>query len=126
MSEEFEVKEPCPCCGMIDKLVLRPCGLGEHYSSDVICRRCGVRIGVDKWNTRAPQSEWVSVDDALPIDINKVCKFESMEVLIVSGGKTEYCEFTCGSLPSPWFKFDNYHSGFVTHWMPLPTPPQEK
>jgi hypothetical protein len=45
--------------------------------------------------------------------------------LIVTGCRTEYCEFTYGPLPKPWVKFDNFHKGFITHWMPLPEPPKE-
>jgi len=69
---------------------------------------------------------WVSVGDSLPIDFESVSKFESMEIIIVSGGKSEFCEFTCGPRPKPWYKFDDFHEGFITHWMPLPSPPEAK
>ena len=67
--------------------------------------------------------EWISVKDRLPIEYSTCTKHESVEVLIVSGGQTEYTEFTCGHLPEPWYKFGSFHKGFITHWMPLPEPP---
>ncbi len=62
MSEEFEVKEHCPVCGKSDLLMLRPCALGPQYSSDVLCRRCGCKIGVDKWNVRTVDASRLSDD----------------------------------------------------------------
>ena len=70
-------------------------------------------------------NEWISVDDRLPIDYLNVKGHETMEILIVSGGVTEYCEISCGPWPKPWYKFDNFHKGFITHWMPLPKPPED-
>ena len=65
MSEEFEVKEPCPCCGKADLLMLRPCVLGPQYSGDVLCKRCGVKISVAKWNIRAPNPQVAVLRKAL-------------------------------------------------------------
>ena len=62
----------------------------------------------------------------LPIDPLHVTKFESVEVLIVSGGEVEACEFSCGPHPEPWYAFGHYHAGFVTHWMPFPAAPGGK
>lgn len=64
MTEEFEVKEPCPVCGHSDLLSLRPCALGRQYASDVFCRGCGCKIGVDKWNVRTVVVSRLS-DDAI-------------------------------------------------------------
>jgi len=68
--------------------------------------------------------EWISVNDRLPFDYRQADKFESIEVLVVSGSVVMPCEFTCGNLPEPWYKFGALHKGFVTHWMPLPEPPE--
>lgn len=67
---------------------------------------------------------WIKCEDELPIDFRKVSKYESLEVLIVSDGITNYCDFSCGPLPEPWYKFDDFHKGFITHWMELPPPPE--
>ena len=69
--------------------------------------------------------KWIDVNDKLPIDFKKVSNHETMEVLIVSDGVTNYCEFSCGPLPEPWYKFEDFHKGFITHWMPLPPPPED-
>tara|TARA_R110000772_G_scaffold9603_1_gene31446 strand:+ start:79 stop:297 length:219 start_codon:yes stop_codon:yes gene_type:complete len=69
--------------------------------------------------------EWISVEDRLPVDINSIKFYGLQEILIVTGCRTEYCEFTYGPVPEPWVKFDNFHKGFITHWMPLPEPPKE-
>ena len=68
-------------------------------------------------------SEWININDKLPIDPNSVYKFESIDILIVSGGQTEFCEYTCGPSPEPWHKFGNYHEAYITDWMFKPSPP---
>ena len=68
--------------------------------------------------------EWIDVNDRLPIDCSQVDKYETAEVMIVSDGIVEFVEFSCGPLPKPWFKFDDYHLAFITHWMDKPEPPQ--
>lgn len=71
--------------------------------------------------------KWISVEDSLPIDYENVKDSESVEVLIVSGGEVEHCDFVCGRYSNnvAWYEFDNFHNSFVTHWMPLPEPPNE-
>ena len=82
-------------------------------------------ISVKSIVERMGQSKWVphNAGTDLPIDHLKVTKFESVEVLIVSGGEVESCEFSCGPHPTPWYAFGHYHAGFVTHWMAFPPPP---
>ena len=70
--------------------------------------------------------EWISVEECLPCAVDTLTGYYTEEVLIVSGGNTEYCEFSSGPLPEPWYKFGEFHKGFITHWMPLPEPPKEK
>ena len=61
--------KPCPC-GAKAKL-LKADGLSESYSvfndvmySKVICQQCSFSADdVEDWNNRAPQSQWVSVDE---------------------------------------------------------------
>ena len=68
------------------------------------CHTCFV-YGYD-----AAKPEWVSVEERLPEDGD--------EVIVVSDGKT------CAS----WHEAGDFGwavGGKVTHWMPLPTPPEE-
>lgn len=67
--------------------------------------------------------EWISVTDRLPIDYKKCKGHESAEVIIVSDGVVEFCEFSCGPWPEPWFKFEDFHLSYVTDWMNKPEPP---
>lgn len=63
---EFNVTEPCPVCGKLDRLKLIPCGIGSQFSPDVLCSRCLCKIDSKNWNTRAPQSQWVNVSSKTP------------------------------------------------------------
>jgi uncharacterized Zn finger protein len=136
-----ELKQ-CPFCGC------RAEAVDEDYGGDDIgfvqCTDCGARtdgylagtvshdILIGEWNTRAPQSEWISVDDELPVNDD--------EFLVVSHGETRVCKF------NPWrsdpnknkeysymwfYEEDIPHYGSqrcevfcVTYWMPMPTPPK--
>ena len=129
MSEEFEVREPCPCCGKVDLLMLRPCALGIQYSSDVFCRRCGVKIGVDKWNTRTPQNEWISVDDFKP---TKHCYVHAYCNDIVNGWVELLKVYVCHEYGNHTFENldgDDYECipAIITHvkLVDEPTPPKE-
>ena len=68
--------------------------------------------------------EWVSVDDRLPEEGEYVlCVLKGFNY----GGKIQVCKF----VPADKFKdkpyFEHFRNGFpsVTHWMPLPEPPEE-
>lgn len=69
------------------------------------------------------KDNWISVEDKMPIDIKSIKHYGSYEILIVSGYFTEYCVFTYGPLPKPWYKFGDFREASVTHWRPLPAPP---
>ena len=73
----------------------------------------------------ASQSEWISVEDRLPVPLSDIEFYGGMEILVVVDGKTETCDFSYGPLPKPWVKFGSFHNAYVTHWMPLPKPPTQ-
>lgn len=67
--------------------------------------------------------EWISVDDRLPEEGEYVlCVLKGFNY----GGKIQVCKF----VPADKFKdkpyFEHFRNGFpsVTHWMPLPEPPE--
>ena len=70
-------------------------------------------------------NKWIKTEDQLPIDVKGVKFYGSIPLLIVSGGVVEFCEMTFGPLPEPWYKMENFHKGYITHWMPLPEPPKD-
>jgi Lar family restriction alleviation protein len=108
--------KPCPFCGCKT--------IRMHYSNNgahsIYCNNCNVETctsgGTDRcvteWNTRAPQSEWISVSDRLPDADGRY--------LIVSHG---------GNIVTRMFYTHHDKSFFnrviATHWMPLPLPPKE-
>ena len=69
--------------------------------------------------------EWIKCSDRLPIELSEVEFYGSREILIVSGGLVECCELSYGPLPKPWYKLENFHKGYVTHWAELPPPPKD-
>ncbi len=116
--------KPCPC-GAKAKL-LETDGLSESYGvfndvmySKVICQQCSFSADdVEDWNNRASQSQWVSVDDGSPSSDGHCW------VSFVFGDERIQCEgyyFTSnGNFDTDLVDFPD-----VTHWQPLPTPPEE-
>ncbi len=73
-------------------------------------------------------SEWISVTERLPIEIGSVDVFGSAPVLATNGAHVCVCDFNAGNgAGKPWAEWSSYNdippSG-VTHWQPLPPPPQ--
>jgi len=125
MSEELK---PCPFCGsknvMIDDLF-------DNGTNTVFCGECQSKSSnfchfdsaIEQWNTRAPQNEWISVDDELPENITTI------DLLINAKRRRIDCVFMNGKFyvtpnSGDWVEIKNT----VTHWMiapPLPTPLKE-
>ena len=81
-----------------------------------------VRKAVQNMPTLTPPNEWVSVEERLPND-KQIVLFRQKNGFI-------YCAeyFAGNSLCSPsWFiDCDCWEAKEVTHWMPLPTPPDRR
>lgn len=84
---------------------------GDPIGGDTICRDCLVPENAP---TLTPPNEWVSVEERLP---------EHLKDVIALYGN--------GRIDIDWvdssgdFKFGSLFDG-VTHWMPLPTPPDRR
>jgi len=138
MKEELK---PCPFCGCDPELEVSEVDLnGSAYkdSFQYSCDNCGVYNGehdhiedaIESWNTRSPQSEWIMVDDKLPLSIEDFHEFRKpvigslTESVIATDGETSWvAEF--------YFWSDNTVTGYdwlclgnVIAWQPLPTPPK--
>jgi hypothetical protein len=123
--------KPCPCGGVARLLYVNGESYGLHNGekyTKVECSSCSFNASdTDDWNTRAPQSEWISVDDYLPDPIKTVL------VTIIN-------DATDGTVLEAIHQIDGDFllqadlilkglaakpCAYVTHWMPLPLPPKE-
>ena len=106
---------PCPFCGSYDLGVTTFSNYRDQWFEDaIICNKCDGSCPKDKWNTRA--SGWVSVKDRLPFDsFEKLIFFNYAGVELTSIGTYEN---------DKWVDIVGVEV-IITHWMPLPTPPQE-
>ena len=130
--EDLNLK-PCPFCG--SEAQLEYCGTSRCFrmhTAKVECSACGV-IGdsggsfksgedaecdaINKWNTRA--SGWISVDNALP-ESDCECLCYSKNTL---SGETCLNVFHFVYIANTFCRRFGVE---VTHWMPLPKPPEVK
>jgi len=134
---------PCPFCNggvtyTFYEDVDRVDSDGVHHTEDhheILCEAgCYFQSqqSPEEWNTRTeskPASEWVSVEDRLPDSED--------EYLIYPEGKysgpTLYFNIHCdihGHVKNAFESESEYgevsQHNYITHWMPLPTPPQTK
>ncbi len=114
--DKTELK-PCPFCGG-KALTKRSCA-GVH----VICSKCLItevyetyEEAVEKWNAR--HSAWIPCSERLPDDYKKVLIY-GKETGVLIGFFTSYKNL---------YISDNGNTATrisaITHWMPLPEPPE--
>lgn len=130
---------PCPFCGSDEpELVI-------DSNDYVFCWKCETKgpsgtseYAIRKWNTRADHipdatekvncpekpDSWISVDDGLP---------DEGKMVVIWSPSFRSCE-----AEAAWAQYDYYQGGWranhgywygkdtVTHWMPLPEPPEVK
>jgi hypothetical protein len=126
-NKEIEMNElkPCPFCG----------GEAHRYRHDMTwlerlvgCATCGIDDMTEgEWNSRAPQSEWISVKDELPEPVKTVL------VNIVNDATDGSVFEAIHQIDGDFLlKDDLLLKGlaanpcvYVTHWMPMPESPRE-
>ena len=103
---------------------------GERTFSEnyIFCRRCGARNGTGNAPTLTPPNEWVSVEESLPEKRGEyiVCACDEGEPIDerIWGDTVVICaDYYDGTFT--WYEGDTEYdiSDIVTHWMPLPAPP---
>jgi len=132
--DEMSELKPCPFCG--EPVVF------NKFAEKVVCEDCGATIYSDYWNTRPIEDalsariaeleaaqRWIPVGEQLP-DPNDghnvfVLTVEDLDDPRIYG--VGYGSYYIGKdcLPSWSLDFDAY-GNFVTHWMPIPEPPEVK
>lgn len=74
------------------------------------------------------QVRWRDVREELPLELDSILPYRTVEVIVTNGTSVGFSEFQAGSGGGdPWREFSIY-SYFndvegITHWMPLPTTP---
>ena len=102
---------------------LKPVGFEAEHSAVLLSDVSKMmREWVERQPTLTPPNEWVSVEERLPND-KQIVLFRQKNGFI-------YCAeyFAGNSLCSPsWFiDCDCWEAKEVTHWMPLPAPPDRR
>ena len=87
------------------------------------------KVDIDALPTLTPPNEWVSVEDRLPTKSGEYFAYTTDENINIIEFDEDYGEFGFRKeyyqdgayLDSEWVKAD-----WITHWMPLPTPPDRR
>lgn len=75
-------------------------------------------------------TNWISVDDRLPLELCDKTAYETIDVIVSDGVTVCECTFCRGGahVGAPWREFNDcmVAASSITHWMPLPDPPEVK
>ena len=74
------------------------------------------------------QTQWISVEERLPLEKDSGVVFDSVTVLVTDGSLVKTAEYARGGahIDAPWSDWSMYceiPASHITHWMPLPPPP---
>jgi Lar family restriction alleviation protein len=124
--------KPCPFCGgEADRF-----GVSAEREGDYVnpiapgCDSCQAYVfakthdeAIAAWNRRA--AGWVSVEERLPENIRKQVPYDSQQLLVALRDGTVLMGFLCDER---WYDANMIDEELftVTHWMPLPEPPEVK
>ena len=74
------------------------------------------------------KNEWIKCSERLPMDPSIDSVYDTLDVLVTDGDRVASMEFQrghgCGKPWAAWTVYGPLHPNLVTHWMPLPEPPQ--
>ena len=71
-------------------------------------------------------SEWISVEDRLPIEQDYQSTYLDCQVIATDGTNVYQNTYEIGGnhIGRPWSGFTEDEGNYITHWMPLPEPPK--
>ena len=105
--------KPCPCCGGSD--LIRELATNDRVW--VKCTSCTMMGWADDWNARA--DDWISVDDRLPDEGGRYWCY-----MVYCGSLAVHSyQWNCSWNEKEWGDMAK-PSDKVTHWRPLPPPPE--
>ena len=73
-------------------------------------------------------SEWISVDDRLPLEPSSI-ENKIVTVIITDGLEVGKGDYWTGTKPKPWGDWSSssdINGSEITHWQPLPCPPESQ
>ena len=119
-TEKGTVQYICPGCNDYHEFCE---DLGERTFNEnfIFCRRCGRRNGTGTAPTLTPPNEWVSVKDRLPgASGNYICAVKD------KNGSVWTIPAEWSLEMKMWIGAFGEIKNIVTHWMPLPAPPDRR
>ena len=73
--------------------------------------------------------EWIKCSDRLPREPEDGVLFDSIECLVSDGVEVGVCSFDrghgCGTPWADWSFYGDLRKHTITHWQPLPEPPND-
>lgn len=70
-------------------------------------------------------SNWIKCSERMPLELSDE-EVGSVTAIVTDGTIVGTCDCQQGYLPHPWVEWSNYgdiDAKYITHWQPLPEPP---
>ncbi|MGC8427636.1 DUF551 domain-containing protein [Mixta calida] len=72
---------------------------------------------------------WIKCSERMPLELSDELPSRFLEVIVTDGCLVGKSECQAGWLPHPWVGFScwgDIEPSKITHWQPLPSPPEEE